>query len=152
IAKNVGLLGQWNVFIHSDSLRQLYQITDDATCVLMLHLKKIDDMGPVSERLRVALAKAGYRVMDHAPVVFWMKFDKVNRESWTGQKLDITTWKDELSFFMWVLTALDALTDILITILLIIVVVGIMNTMWIAIRERTREIGTLRAIGMQRRQ
>ena len=25
-----------------------------------------------------------------------------------------------------------------------------MNTMWIAIRERTREIGTLRAIGMQR--
>jgi putative ABC transport system permease protein len=26
-----------------------------------------------------------------------------------------------------------------------------MNTMWIAIRERTREIGTLRAIGMHRR-
>jgi ABC-type antimicrobial peptide transport system permease subunit len=25
-----------------------------------------------------------------------------------------------------------------------------MNTLWIAIRERTREIGTLRAIGMQR--
>jgi ABC-type antimicrobial peptide transport system permease subunit len=39
---------------------------------------------------------------------------------------------------------------VLITILLGIVVVGIMNTMWIAIRERTREIGTLRAIGMQR--
>ena len=27
-----------------------------------------------------------------------------------------------------------------------------MNTMWIAIRERTREIGTLRAIGMHRRE
>ena len=34
---------------------------------------------------------------------------------------------------------------------MVIVVVGIMNTLWIAIRERTREIGTLRAIGMQRR-
>ena len=33
----------------------------------------------------------------------------------------------------------------------VIVGVGIMNTLWIAIRERTREIGTLRAIGMQRR-
>jgi ABC-type lipoprotein release transport system permease subunit len=39
---------------------------------------------------------------------------------------------------------------VLLTILIAIVVTGIMNTMWIAIRERTREIGTLRAIGMQR--
>src|SRR5258708_22136597 len=31
-----------------------------------------------------------------------------------------------------------------------IIAVGIMNSLWIAIRERTREIGTLRAIGMQR--
>jgi ABC-type antimicrobial peptide transport system permease subunit len=33
----------------------------------------------------------------------------------------------------------------------VVVSVGLMNTLWIAIRERTREIGTLRAIGMQRR-
>ena len=40
----------------------------------------------------------------------------------------------------------------LVILLMVIVAVGIMNTMWIAIRERTREIGTLRAIGMQRTQ
>jgi ABC-type antimicrobial peptide transport system permease subunit len=36
-------------------------------------------------------------------------------------------------------------------VLLLIIAIGVMNTMWISIRERTREIGTLRAIGMQRR-
>ena len=39
---------------------------------------------------------------------------------------------------------------VLISILLVIIAIGIMNSLWIAIRERTREIGTLRAIGMQR--
>jgi ABC-type antimicrobial peptide transport system permease subunit len=50
----------------------------------------------------------------------------------------------------WTLKALNALFFLLIFVLLVIVSVGIMNTLWIAIRERTREIGTLRAIGMQR--
>jgi ABC-type antimicrobial peptide transport system permease subunit len=34
---------------------------------------------------------------------------------------------------------------------MVVVIIGILNTLAIAIRERTREIGTLRAIGMQRR-
>jgi ABC-type antimicrobial peptide transport system permease subunit len=50
----------------------------------------------------------------------------------------------------WTVTALDGLSGALIFVLMVIICVGIMNTLWIAIRERTREIGTLRAIGMQR--
>ena len=88
--------------------------------------------------------------MDHDPRPFWLKFQTVTGEGWTGQKLDLTNWEDETSFLTRILTALDAITAALITILLVIIVLGIMNTLWIAIRERTREIGTLRAIGMQR--
>jgi len=81
-----------------------------------------------------------------------MKFQSVSREDWTGQKLDVTNWEDEISFMTWTLQALNGLTVVLMLILLAIVVIGIMNAMWIAIRERTREIGTLRAIGMHRRE
>ncbi len=48
------------------------------------------------------------------------------------------------------MSALSVITGVLTFVLLVIIAVGIMNTLWIAIRERTREIGTLRAIGMQR--
>jgi ABC-type antimicrobial peptide transport system permease subunit len=50
----------------------------------------------------------------------------------------------------WTLTIIDGMSGALIFVLLVIIAVGIMNTLWIAIRERTREIGTLRAVGMQR--
>ena len=152
IAKSMGLLSSWNTFVPIQTLRTLYQLRPDATGVvqIMLKPKAVDHVNEIAARLRTTLEKAGYRVMEADPRAFWMKFQSVSREDWTGQKLDVTTWEDEISFITWTLKALQGLTFVLITILLGIVVVGIMNTMWIAIRERTREIGTLRAIGMQR--
>ena len=50
----------------------------------------------------------------------------------------------------WVLTAIDGVSFLLICVLACIIVLGIVNALWIAVRERTREIGTLRAIGMKR--
>jgi putative ABC transport system permease protein len=153
IARDVGLLSSWSVFVPTQTLRDLYQIKPEATGVLQIHLKKKDlgNLSTLGGHLRNDLEKAGYKVMDADPRAFWMKFEVVNREEWTGQKLDVTTWEDEISFLTWTLGLLDGLTAVLMIILIAIVVTGIMNTMWIAIRERTREIGALRAIGMQRR-
>jgi ABC-type lipoprotein release transport system permease subunit len=152
IARDIGLLSKWNVYVPAETLRTLYQLNQNATGAIHLHLreKEIKNVPQIAARLRTSLEKAGYRVMDADPRAFWMKFETVNREDWTGQKLDVTTWEDELSFMTWTLDLLKGLTALLLIILVAIVVTGIMNTMWIAIRERTREIGTLRAIGMQR--
>ena len=67
-----------------------------------------------------------------------------------GQRLDLTNWHDEVSFVAWTVDLMSALSFFLGAVLLQVIGVGIMIVMWISIRERTREIGTLRAIGMQR--
>ena len=155
IAHSLGLLSTWNSFIPIETLRKLYQFNEDSTGVvqIMLERKDVDRNIPaISARLRQALEQEGWRVMAADPRAFWMKFQSVTREDWTGQKLDVTTWEDEISFMTWTLTALRVLSFVLLVILIAIIIIGIMNTMWIAIRERTREIGTLRAIGMQRRE
>jgi putative ABC transport system permease protein len=152
IARDIGLLSVWNVLIPNESLRTLFQFRPDVTGVLQLHVKQrhVDDLAPIASRLRAALEHAGYRVMKPDPRVFWLKYQAIARQGWTGQKLDITCWQDELSYLMWSHRALSGFSSVLIAILLGITVAGIMNTLWIATRERTREIGTLRAIGMQR--
>jgi len=150
IAQNVGMLSGWNTYVSDKALRQLYSINDQTTGAVQVYLKNLEDVPAVQKKLREAFAREGWAVMDNNPTPFWMKFDTANRESWTGQKLDITTWEDEAAFVKWSAMLFSMASLIVIAILLVIIGVGIMNVMWISIRERTREIGTLRAVGMQR--
>jgi ABC-type lipoprotein release transport system permease subunit len=151
IARDVGMFSMFSVFIPSQAINQLYQINDKTTGAMFVYIKDLKYLSRDMDILRKSLAEAGYAMMDSDPRAFWFKFDSVNREDWTGQKIDLTTWEEEISFIKWTLTAIDGLTYVLTGILLVIIVIGIMNSMWIAINERTRETGTLRAIGMQRR-
>lgn len=152
IARNVGLLSAFSAFIQADTLRRLYGLAPTATGALQLYLKDPADAAAVASRLRAALAEAGWRVMEPESQPYWIKLmQKVPSEDWTGQKLDVTTWEDEMGQFKQFILGLRALTALLVFVLMVVVVIGILNTLAIAIRERTREIGTLRAIGMQRR-
>jgi ABC-type lipoprotein release transport system permease subunit len=152
IAKSVGLMSSFSAFVEAGTLRRLYNLREGNTGAIHLYLKDHRKAAVVAARLRNALAAAGWRVLDSDPQPYWMKlFQKIPSEDWTGQKLDMTTWEDEMSFLSWIFSAVRVLSAILVFVLMIIVVIGILNTLAIAIRERTREIGTLRAIGMQRR-
>jgi len=149
--KDLGILSSFCAYIPNPDLQKLYNLRPDSTGAIHLYLEDPSVSAAVAARLREHFKQAGYRVMDPDPQPYYMKLmAKVNSEDWTGQKLDVTTWEDEMAFMSQLLTIIDALRGLLVGILSAIVVVGIMTTMWIAIRERTREIGTLRAIGMQR--
>jgi putative ABC transport system permease protein len=150
VAKDMGMLSSFSVFVHHDAIRDLYLLDESTTGALHVYLKDPDRSEEVASKLQTALQKDGYRLMERVAEPFWRKFDTVKREDWTGQKIDITTWIDEMKFMRFTLDAVKWIRNILVAVLLVIIVIGVMNTLWISIRERTREIGTLRAIGMQR--
>ncbi|MBL7542334.1 MAG: ABC transporter permease [Bdellovibrionaceae bacterium] len=150
ILKDVGMMSQFNAYLNANDVRALYQSKPDSTGQIMIYLKKLADVPAVEARIRKDLSDKGYVLMDKDANPFWMKFDRVAGESWTGQKLDITTWEDETSFLKWVVSLLSVLTFILTIVLSIIIVMGLINALWMSVKERTTEIGTLRAIGMQK--
>ncbi|MBY0470402.1 FtsX-like permease family protein [bacterium] len=152
VLADMGMMSSFTTFMNEHDMRELYQTPDDTTGQIMIMLKNPNDMPAVEERLRKVLTQAGHALMDKEEQPYWMKFDRVSGESWVGQRIDVTTWKDETAYTKWVMSLLGALTFVFTAVLLTIVVLGMVNTLWMAIRERTSEIGTLRAIGLQRRQ
>lgn len=152
IAADLGFLSNFSVIVQQRVVSGLYRLAPDTTGAIHLFLKDIRNAGAVSERLRGVLTDAGYEVMEHDPQPFFAKFRRVLGENWKGQRLDITVWEDEVSFLFWIITSLQGLSIFLIGVLGMIIAVGIANTTWMTVRERTREMGTLRAIGMQKPQ
>lgn len=150
IASDIGFMSNWNVFVTRQTILDLYQLNDKSTGVVMLYLKNPDEANAAMEKLRKGLKDKGFELMDHDPQPFFMKFEKVMGEDWLGQKIDLTLWSDEISFVAWVTAALDAVAFFVTAVLAIIIIGGIMNAMWMSVRERTKEIGTMRAIGTQK--
>lgn len=152
IARDVGLLSGFTAFVPKQVVLDLYRIKPGTSGAIQVYLHDIDDAEQAMGAIRKALAEAGYTLMDYVPQPYFFKFDAVSSEDWTGQRLDLTTWRDEVSFLVWILTALNSVSFSLVAILVAIIAIGIVNTMLISVRERTQEIGAMRAMGMQRRE
>ncbi len=151
VARDLGLLSGFALFVPKQTMIELYRLKPDVSGVIQIYLKDMGRSVEAMNDLRAHFAKQGYAQFEHDSKPFFIKLlQTVPGEDWTGAKLDVTTWEDESSFLTQIITGLRAVTFALVMLLAIVIVIGISNTMTIAVRERTKEIGTLRAIGMRR--
>jgi putative ABC transport system permease protein len=67
-----------------------------------------------------------------------------------GVHTEMITWQEQSPFYRQVKSMFDMMFGLLLGVVLAIVVLSIANAMGMAVVERTREIGTLRAVGMRR--
>jgi ABC-type lipoprotein release transport system permease subunit len=74
---------------------------------------------------------------------------ELNRIKWQGSSLDVVTMYEMAEQVVQLESALNLITLIAVLVLFFIILIGVVNTLRMTIRERTREIGTNRAIGMQ---
>lgn len=68
----------------------------------------------------------------------------------TGNKLDVKSWKELSPEMNYLTEAMDLYMYIFIIIILMALLFGIINTMLMVVMERTKEIGMLMAIGMNK--
>lgn len=79
------------------------------------------------------------------------KFSDVTRKKIRAATVDVSSMYETASDVLKLEGALNLITFAAVLVLFFIILIGVVNTLRMTIRERTREIGTIRAIGMQQR-
>ncbi len=65
--------------------------------------------------------------------------------------MDVSSMYETASAVLQLESALNIITIAAVLVLFFIILIGVVNTLRMSVKERTREIGTIRAIGMQRK-
>ena len=78
------------------------------------------------------------------------KYLDLGKKKWKGTVVDVSTMYETASDILKLEGVLNLITLSAVMVLFFIILLGVVNTLRMTIRERTREIGTIRAIGMQK--
>ncbi|OGS07292.1 MAG: hypothetical protein A2270_08690 [Elusimicrobia bacterium RIFOXYA12_FULL_51_18] len=78
------------------------------------------------------------------------KYQDISKNKWKGTTIDVSTMYETASDILKLESVLNIITISAVVVLFFIILLGVVNTLRMTIRERTREIGTVRAIGMRR--
>ena len=128
-------------------------VTADAvTEELISYLRSIGRMEPEKED-ETGIRGMRSRMMGMAALMgggslFSSKVEEADR--WEGTRFNVLNLSDMMEAVTSMVNVLNTVSYVIFIVLLVITMVGLLNTFRMVLIERTREIGTLRAIGMQR--
>jgi putative ABC transport system permease protein len=154
IAADLGILGGTSAYANKEYVRSLMDIDpgdDTGVAVMLENAVTIDADG---DRIYESIKNAGISVFPRASASDTVGQrairNEISNSTWEGTKYQLTTLTDHMAQMQSISTTLNTVALVVLLILLLIIMVGILNTFRMIMYERIREIGTMRALGMQR--
>jgi putative ABC transport system permease protein len=154
ISYDPGLFGQLAAYADLSYVNELLTLERDQSQTVGIFLTDIGLIDNEAERYfeqlsrRVNVFERDTQEEGENPVE--ALFEQADEQTWTGVKYRLYTLNDVLSEVDEIVRLLNGAALVILLILFVIIMVGITNTFRMIMYERVKEIGTMRALGMQR--
>jgi putative ABC transport system permease protein len=149
IFREASIFGYYTVYVDRGALNTLLGRPKDQMDMIGLYLDDYRQADEVASRVLKAMSGL---VPVFPPMHNQSDYDAARSADYQGIRYGTLT---TLGFMSEIKTMIDALVLVsyaILVLLFVVIVAGIVNLYRVIIYERTREIGTMRAVGMQRRQ
>jgi putative ABC transport system permease protein len=148
---DTGFFSAVSAYAHRAHVNHLLNIPEDQYISLGLFLEDMLLMEMAAQSLAEALEqKISLVPRFSGPKGFQEQRNQLIEEQWQGTRYQLFTIGDFLEPLNQVASTLNTVGLVVVLILFVIIMVGVTNTFRMVIHERTREIGTMRSLGLQR--
>lgn len=150
-SQDTGFFSAVSAYAHQDHVNGLLNIEPGQYISLGLFLQDMMLMEREADRLYSVLEdKVSLVPRFSGPQGFQEQRNQLLEEQWQGTRFQLFTIGDFLEPLNQIASTLNTVGLVVVLILFVIIMVGVTNTFRMIIYERTREIGTMRALGLQR--
>jgi len=150
-------IGSIMTYVQLDYLNSLIGLGKNEYMSLGIMLDNLERSDAFATSLYTSMKGMGLQLFERstqdesgAMTPFQAMISSQNSEEWNGTKYRVFTVDDVLAQAKQIVVALDTGSVAILIVLFAIVMIGISNSFRMAMYERIREIGTMRAVGVQR--
>lgn len=157
-SKDISLIGSIASYAHIEYVNELVELSeDDFNCVsvMLQNLEQQDTAAMLIEnQMRTWTPQIASRVQaiaENPNSPGSAMYKQINESDWNGTCFVVSSLYDQAPVLRQIVSYTQLISFGILVVLFFIVMIGIANTYRMVLYERIREIGTMRALGMTRR-
>ena len=157
VAQSNSLIGVSSNYVSIEGLNELIGLEDGEYQSLTIELNDVNDIDSVQATIESSIEKMGGTLpiesdeeedfISSRMSMFANDVDQV----WDGTRFTISNLNDYTEAAISILNIIDIIAYVIFFVMLLITMVGLINTFRLIMNERVLEIGTMRAMGLQKR-
>lgn len=148
------LFGQSTAYANISYVNELLNLKQNEYMSLGIFLEDADLIDDTADRLyenlKTRVNMFDRQTDDDNENMIIAMLEQQDEEEWDGLRFQLVTLNDIMDEVQQIVNVLNTAALIILLVLFAIIMVGVTNTFRMVLMERTKEIGTMRAVGMQR--